>query len=70
MNGSVSVQCIIVLLGGARHQSNFNSSLKLINTRGISLKEVRVDRILEGAVGDQEYKNSVKPGSHNLEGHL
>ena len=38
--------------------------------RGISLKEVRVDRILEGAVGVQEYKNSVKPGSHNLEGYL
>ena len=24
-----------------------------------------VDIILEGAVGIQEYKNSVKPGSHN-----
>ena len=24
----------------------------------------RVDRILEGAVGVQEYKNSVNPGSH------
>ena len=30
--------------------------------RGISLKEVRVDRILEGVVGVQEYKNSVNPG--------
>ena len=34
------------------------------------MKEVRVDRILEGAVGVREYKNSVKPGSHNLEGYL
>ena len=26
------------------------------------MKEVRVDRILEGAVGVQEYKNAVNPG--------
>ena len=30
-------------------------------SRGISLKEVRVDRFLEGAVGIQEYKNYVNP---------
>ena len=29
-------------------------------SRDISLKEVRVDIILEGVVGVQEYKNSVK----------
>ena len=39
-------------------------------TRGIFLKEIRVDRILEGAIGVQEYKNSVNPGSHNLEEYL
>ena len=38
--------------------------------RGISLKEVRVDRILAGAVGVQEYKNSVKPASHKQSGGL
>ena len=32
--------------------------------RGISLKVFRVDRILEGAVGIQEYKNSVNTGPH------
>ena len=36
----------------------------------ISLKVFRGDRILESAVGVQEYKNSVNPGSHNLEGYL
>ena len=34
--------------------------------RGISLKLFRVDRILEGAVGVQEYKNLVNPG-HTFE---
>ena len=34
------------------------------------MKELRVDRILEGTVGFQEYKNLVNPGSHNLEGSL
>ena len=33
-------------------------------SRGISLKVFRVDRILEGAVDVQEYKNSENPGSH------
>ena len=32
--------------------------------RGISLKVFRVDKILEVAVGVQEYKNSVNPGPH------
>ena len=39
-------------------------------TIGISLKVFRIDRILEGKLGVQEYKNSVNPGSHNLEGYL
>ena len=41
-------------------------------TRGISWKEIRVDRIMEGSVCVQEYKNSVNPGAHNLhlEGYL
>ena len=34
-----------------------------LTTRSISLKEVRVDRILEGTVGVQEYKNSDNPRS-------
>ena len=28
------------------------------------MKEIRVDRILEGVVGVQKYKNSVNTGSH------
>ena len=36
-------------------------------TRGISLNVLRVDRILEGAVGIQEYKNSVNPLGHIFE---
>ena len=34
------------------------------NTRGISLKVFRVDRIMEGALGVQVYSNSVNPGPH------
>ena len=37
--------------------------VNLSPTIGISLKEIRVDKILKGAVGVQEYyKNSVNPG--------
>ena len=36
----------------------------IIVTTGISLNVLRVDRILEGAVVVQEYKNSVNPGPH------
>ena len=42
---------------------SYHSSTYVVGIRGISLKEVRIDRILEGAVGVQEYKNFVNPGS-------
>ena len=38
-----------------------SSNLSSMPSRGISLNVLRVDRILEGAVGVKEYKNSVNP---------
>ena len=50
----------------ARIVEIYSRRLQVIHcaVRGISLKVFRVNRILEGAVGVQEYKNSVNPGTH------
>ena len=41
-----------------------NGHLIKMSVRGISLNVLRVDRILEGVVGVQEYKHFVNPGSN------